>query len=150
MRIHRLIPIVVVLFILAATTMTTVQHRLIGVESVAAQQSPVQSDGTSSVVAQDTSDKVDTDLYLDADEVERRAAEEQASDSVVSAERPHSSFVQTRTHSITRWHRSRGGRSGNQKLRAGSHQAARRAPRFNAAQRVPYLGRDRGATRSWL
>ena len=81
MRIHRLIPVVVVLCILAATTMTTIQHRLIGVKSVSAQQSPVQSDGTSSVVAQDTTDKVDTDLYLDADEVERRAAEEQAADS---------------------------------------------------------------------
>jgi hypothetical protein len=80
MRIHRLIPIVVVvLFIVAATTMTTVQHRLIGVESsTASAQQVSQSDGTSSVVAADTTDKVDTDLYLDADEVEKFAAEEKA------------------------------------------------------------------------
>ncbi len=79
MRIQRLIPVVVVLFIVAATTMTTVQRRLIGVEpsTVLAQQT-TQSDGTSSVVAADTTDKVDTDLYLDADEVEKLAAEEQA------------------------------------------------------------------------
>jgi hypothetical protein len=92
MRIQRLIPIVVVLFILAATTMTTIQHRLIGVESsTASAQKAIeatsvaeQSDGTSPIVEQDTTDKVDTDLYLDADEVERRAAEEQASDTTVT------------------------------------------------------------------
>lgn len=81
MRIHRLIPIVVVLFILAVTTMTNVQHRLIGVESstaLAQQQVPSQSDGTSSVAGAETVDKVDTDLFLDADEVEKRAKEEQA------------------------------------------------------------------------
>ena len=85
MRIHRLIPVVVVLFVLAATTMTTVQHRLIGVESsIASAQQVSQSDGTSSVVAADTTEKQDNDLYLDADEVERRAAEEQAADTVIT------------------------------------------------------------------
>ena len=85
MRIHRLIPIVVVLFILAATTMTTVQQRLIGVESsTASAQQVSQNDGLSSVVAADTTEKQDTDLYLDADEVERRAAEEQAADTAIT------------------------------------------------------------------
>lgn len=81
MRIHRLIPIVVVLFIIAVTTMTTLQHRLIGVETSTASAQISQNDGMSSVVAADTTDQVATDLYLDADEVEKRAAEEQASDS---------------------------------------------------------------------
>jgi hypothetical protein len=82
MRIHRLISIVVVLLILAAATMT-LQRRLVGVETgtVSAQQTePVQQDGYSSVAAAETSDKTDADLYLDADEVEKRAAEEQSSD----------------------------------------------------------------------
>ena len=90
MRINRLIPIVVVLLILAGTTMTTFQHRLIGVDSgtasaqrtIAPDAEPVplasQTDGTSSVVAADTTAQVDTDLYLDADEVEKIAAQEQA------------------------------------------------------------------------
>jgi len=80
MRIHRLISILVVLLILAAATMT-LQRRLAGVETgtASAQQSePVQQEGYSSVAAAETSDKTDADLYLDADEVEKRAAEEQA------------------------------------------------------------------------
>ena len=86
MRIHRLIPIVVALFILAATTMTTVQHRLVGVESgtASAQQDvvaePVESDGLSSVQASETKEDTELDLYLDADEVEKRAAAEQSGD----------------------------------------------------------------------
>ena len=98
MRIHRLIPLVVVLFILAATTMTTVQHRLVGVESstASAQQSlPVEADGFSSVAGSETKEDVNTDLYLDADEVEKRAAAEQSSDSedaAVSSSRVPVSF----------------------------------------------------------
>jgi hypothetical protein len=97
MRIHRLIPLVVVLFILAATTMTTVQHSLVGVESstASAQQSlPVEADGFSSVAGSETKEDVNTDLYLDADEVEKRAAAEQSgdSDAAVSSSRVPVSF----------------------------------------------------------
>lgn len=87
MRIHRLISILAVLLILATATMT-LQRRLVGVETgtASAQQSdPVQQEGYSSVAAAETSEKTDADLYLDADEVEKRAAEEQASDSATDA-----------------------------------------------------------------
>ena len=90
MRIHRLIPTVVVLFILAAATMTTFQHPLVGVESgtASAQQAisaePVQADGLSSIAGSETKEDIDTDLYLDADEVEKRAAAEQSGDSDAS------------------------------------------------------------------
>ncbi|HVI71119.1 MAG TPA: hypothetical protein VM656_06505, partial [Pyrinomonadaceae bacterium] len=84
MRIHRLIPIIVVLFILAATTMTTVQNNLVGVESgtTSAQQAaqaeaiPVQTDGVSSIAASDTTSQAEEDLFLDAAEVEKRALDE--------------------------------------------------------------------------
>ena len=96
MRIHRLIPIIVVLFILAATTMT-VQNNLIGVESgtTSAQQAeplPVQTNGVSSVVASDTTAQVNTDLYLDADEVEKLAAQEQSDSSFTPNSRIPVSF----------------------------------------------------------
>lgn len=100
MRIHRLIPIIVVLFILGATTMTTVQHSFVGVESgtasaqraVEAQSLPVQVDGVSSIVASETKSDVDTDLYLDADEVERLAAQEQSDSSFTPTGRVPVSF----------------------------------------------------------
>ncbi len=96
MRIHRLLPILVVLVLLAATTMTSIQHKLVGIESVTvsaqkavtanaeAEQIATQSDGMSSVVDKETTAQTDVDLFLDADEVEKRAAEEQASDSAVA------------------------------------------------------------------
>ena len=95
MRIHRLIPVLVVLVLLALTTMTSIQHKLIGIDAVTvsaqktiapnAEPVPIdtQNDGMSSIVAADTSAQTDTDLYLDADEVEKRAAAEQAGDSPV-------------------------------------------------------------------
>ena len=76
--------------------MTSVQHRLIGVEpntasaqrAIEGEAEPVpissQNDGISSIVASDTNIQVATDLYLDADEVEKRAAEEQAADADVT------------------------------------------------------------------
>ena len=84
MKIHRLISILVVLLVLALVTMTTIRKSS---DTVSAQRTEVaaaqvadadQNDGTSTVVAADTTDKVDTDLYLDADEVEKIAAQEQA------------------------------------------------------------------------
>src|SRR5215213_5899368 len=85
MRIHRLIPIVVVLIILAVTTMSTLQRSFVGVETGTASAQKVnqadtiatQEEGYSSVVAADTTVQSDVDLFLDAAEVERRAAEEQ-------------------------------------------------------------------------
>jgi hypothetical protein len=95
MRIHRLLPLIVVLVLLAVTTMTSVQHELVGVDSgtASAQKAieaneiePIatQSDGMSSIVATETTAQSDTDLYLDAEEVEKRAAEEQSSDTAVA------------------------------------------------------------------
>lgn len=98
MRIHRLISIVVVLLILALATMTTLRHSS---ETVSAQRAELASqtladadanDGVSTVVAADTTDKVDTDLYLDADEVEKIAAQEQADASFTPSGRVPYSF----------------------------------------------------------
>ena len=97
MRIHRLLAIFVVLVLLGVTTTTSIQHKLVGTESgtVSAQKAidpdsqaepiAVQSDGMSSIVANETSAQTDVDLFLDADEVEKRAAAEQSSDSAVVA-----------------------------------------------------------------
>ena len=97
MRIHRLLPIFVVLVLLGVTTTTSIQHKLVGIESASvsaqkaidpdAQAEPiaVQSDGMSSIVANETSAQTDVDLFLDADEVEKRAAAEQSSDADVVA-----------------------------------------------------------------
>ena len=100
MRIHRLIPIIVVLFILAATTMTTVQRNLVSVDSgtasaqraVEAEPIAEQDGGVSSVVAADTTAQTDTDLYLDADEVEKLAAQEQSDSSFTPSSRVPVSF----------------------------------------------------------
>jgi len=91
MRIHRLISILVVLSLLAlAATMSLIQSPL-GVvsDTVSAQKVDAaeqvadgeQSDGLSTIVASETTAQTQTDLYLDADEVEKRAAAEQAGDS---------------------------------------------------------------------
>lgn len=95
MRIQRLIPMIVVLVLLAVSTMTSIQHKLVGVNSgtVSAQKAvdaqdiePIdaQNEGMSSIVASETTAQTETDLFLDADEVEKRAAEEQNSDTTVS------------------------------------------------------------------
>ncbi len=100
MRIHRFTPIVVVLFILAATTMTTIQPGLVGVESgtasaqkaVSADTLAADGDGLSSNFDSETTSESDTDLFLDAAEVEKRAAEEQRGDVVTSTSRVPTSF----------------------------------------------------------
>ena len=84
MRIHRLISIFVVLGVLAlAATMSSIQQSPLGVvsDTVSAQIiDGSQSDGLSTIVANETTAQTDVDLYLDADEVEKRAAAEQAGD----------------------------------------------------------------------
>jgi hypothetical protein len=51
-----------------------------------------QTDGVSTIVASETTAQQDTDLYLDADEVERRAAAEQAGDTSLTTGRVPVSF----------------------------------------------------------
>ncbi len=105
MRIHRLIPILVVLGILALATMSTIKLSPIqvGSDTASAQRAeaitPVaetdQTEGYSTVIASDTTAQTDVDLYLDADEVEKRAAAEQSGDdSLVTTSRVPVSFKQ--------------------------------------------------------
>jgi hypothetical protein len=100
MRIHRLLPVLVVLVLVALSATTSIQHKLTGLDSVTASaqktivaeaeavSADTQNDGVSSIVAADTTAQTDTDLYLDADEVEKRAAAEQAGDAAVSGPIP--------------------------------------------------------------
>src|SRR5215216_4320664 len=91
MRIHRLISILVVLGLLALATMISIQQTPLGVisDTVSAQNADTaqaiadgeQSEGLSTIVASETTAQTDVDLYLDAAEVEKRAAAEQAGDS---------------------------------------------------------------------
>jgi hypothetical protein len=105
MRIHRLISIFVVLGLLAlAATLTSVKNPLGVISDTVSAQKPnsdtitiaeladSQSDGLSTIVASDTSAQTDTDLYLDADEVEKRAAAEQAGDDSLTKGRVPVSF----------------------------------------------------------
>ena len=98
MRIYRLISIFVVLGLLAlAATITSIKSPLSMVQdTVSAQKAngdtitiaelaEAQSEGLSSIVANETTAQTDTDLYLDADEVEKRAAAEQAGDTSSTA-----------------------------------------------------------------
>lgn len=101
MKTHRLIPILVVLFILAVMTMSTIKNNPVAVQSAAAPETieaaPVQqstADGVSSFVDAETSAQIDTDLYLDAAEVERRAAAEQSGDDSSTKGRIPVSFKQ--------------------------------------------------------
>ena len=103
MRIHRLISIFAVLGLLAfAATMISIPNRL-GVvsDTVSAQKvitadatdpADTQNDGLSTIVASETTAQTDTDLYLDADEVEKRAAAEQAGDDSLTRGRVPVSF----------------------------------------------------------
>lgn len=94
MRIHRLIPIIVVLATLAVATLSTIQPRSVDAEQdpaaqtpvIAAETIPAVADGVSPVADAETTVEKDVDLFLDASEVERRALEEQnGSPSTVSS-----------------------------------------------------------------
>lgn len=87
MRIHRLIPILVVLIVLALTTMITITQSPIAVDSGTAtaqavdgedKEEPMEAEGVSTFPLTETNEERDFDLYLDAAEVERLAAEEQS------------------------------------------------------------------------
>lgn len=105
MRIHRLISIFAVLGLMAfAATMislpsrlgvvsdTVSAHKAVNPGAIDPVQTDTQSDGLSTVVASDTTAQQDTDLYLDADEVEKRAAAEQAGDDSLTKGRVPVSF----------------------------------------------------------
>lgn len=99
MRKHRLISTLGVLVVLALTTMSTVENRFmrLGSDTVSAQKaiddvSLSQADGLSNVIANETTAQTDSDLFLDAEEVERRAAAEQNGDTAISPSRVPVSF----------------------------------------------------------
>ncbi|HKQ77394.1 MAG TPA: hypothetical protein VJ810_27090 [Blastocatellia bacterium] len=94
MRINRLIPLVVSLTILAVITLTVIRLRSAEAQQARAARASIatsttatlqtEADGMTSTPSADTPVQKDTDLYLDADEVERRAQAEQA-DTTASA-----------------------------------------------------------------
>jgi len=91
MRNHRLIPIIVSLITVTITALTAVQLRSVGVQpnqaapaSISAQTPLPEGGGFTSKVASETTAQKDVDLYLDANEVERRA-EAERSDTTTSA-----------------------------------------------------------------
>jgi hypothetical protein len=93
MRIHKLTPIIVSLVVLGVITAALVRYRSVGAQDCAA-KAPItakaalqqtQGGGFNPVPAPETTSESDTDLFLDADEVEKRAVAEQASDTTSAA-----------------------------------------------------------------
>src|SRR5688572_27582694 len=93
MRIHKLAPIVVSLVILGAITLTVIQLRSVRAQQDRAARTPIstkpalqqeQSNGFNPGPTIETRVNTEMDLYLDADEVERRAREEQGSSAAAS------------------------------------------------------------------
>jgi hypothetical protein len=94
MRLNRLTLIIASIAILAVITLTVIKLRSVEAQqnqaakapvTAAAVQQPVEGEGLSSVVEPDTTHDSNADLYLDADEVEKRALEEQAADQTAAA-----------------------------------------------------------------
>jgi len=88
MRIHKLTPIIVSLVVLAVITAILVRYRTVEAQQDRAALAPIttkaslqqtEGGGFNTAPATETKIDTDTDLYLDADEVERRAKEEQSS-----------------------------------------------------------------------
>lgn len=84
MRIHRLLLIFVSLGAFAVMTLSALQARSVDARQDRVSQTavdaidvPVESDGTTSIVSTETTIEKDVDLFLDADEVERLALDEQ-------------------------------------------------------------------------
>jgi hypothetical protein len=86
MRIHRLISIILSLVVLAAITTTVIQFRSVEAQQGQAALVPIstkaalqqeEGNGLNLAPSIETRIETDLDLYLDADEVERRAREEQ-------------------------------------------------------------------------
>ena len=79
MRIHKLIPFLALLIVLALTTIVTIKHGPIAVEpGTASAQEAKGEPGVSTSPATETNAETKCDLYLDAAEVERRAKAEQS------------------------------------------------------------------------
>jgi hypothetical protein len=93
MRIHKLAPVIVSLVILGAITLTVIQLRSVRAQQERAARAPIptkatlqqeQSNGFNPGPTIETRAETEMDLYLDADEVERRATEEQGSSATAS------------------------------------------------------------------
>lgn len=94
MRIHKLIPIVVSLVVMAVITLAVIRFRSVEAQQDRAARAPIsakaalqqtEGGGFSTVPGPATKTESNTDLFLDADEVEKRAREEQASDTTSAA-----------------------------------------------------------------
>jgi hypothetical protein len=100
MRIHKLTSTIVSLVVLGVITAALVRYRSVDAQQDRAAQAPnavitpsatitpmpqTPGGGFNPVPAPETTSDSDTDLVLDADEVERRAVEEQASDTTATA-----------------------------------------------------------------
>jgi hypothetical protein len=94
MRIHKLTPIIVSLVVLGVITAALVRYRTVDAQQNRAAQAQITptpapqqtpGGGFNPAPAPETTSDSDTDLVLDADEVERRVVEEQASDTTTTA-----------------------------------------------------------------
>jgi hypothetical protein len=97
MRIHKLTPIIVSLVVLAAITAILVRYRSVEAQQDRAARAPIttkstlqqtEGDGFNTSPAAETRMDTGTDLYLDADEVERRAREEQTTGAAAASPIP--------------------------------------------------------------
>jgi hypothetical protein len=97
MRIHKLTPIVVSLVVLAAITATVVRFRSVKAQQDRAARAPIpakaalqqiEGNGLNPTPGAETRLETGMDLYLDADEVERRAREEQGSGAAATSPIP--------------------------------------------------------------
>ena len=95
MRINKLTPIIVSLIVLAVITAILVRHRSVEAQEDRAAKAPIaakaalqqteDSGGFTTVQRPETTTESNADLALDADEVEKRALEEQKSDTTTTA-----------------------------------------------------------------
>jgi hypothetical protein len=94
MRVKKLTPIIVSLIVLAVITTILVRYRSVGAQDRAAKtpitakaavQQTTESGGGTTVQGPETTTESNTDLFLDADEVERRAREEQSTGAAPAA-----------------------------------------------------------------
>jgi hypothetical protein len=97
MRIHKLTPIIVSLVVLAVITAILVRYRSVEAQQDRAARAPIttkaalqqtEGDGFNPSPAAETRIDTDTDLYLDADEVERRAKDEQTTSAAAASPIP--------------------------------------------------------------
>ena len=94
MRVKKLTPIIVSLIVFAVVTAILVRYRSVEAQQDRAAKAPItvnaalqqtEDGGFSTVPLPETTTESNTDLFLDADEVEKRAREEQASGAAAAA-----------------------------------------------------------------